>query len=228
MSGEKILIIEDEKDLVKVLKYNLQKEGYLVISSYDGADGLERFRKEKPDLVILDLMLPKMDGYEFCKIVRGESQAPIIMLTAKKEEADRVIGLEIGADDYITKPFSVRELLARIKTILRRREVKTDKTVLRAGGIEMDLDTYEVHVKGKRTALSSKEFELLKHLLSARGKVITREQLLERVWGVNESMEIETRTVDQHVARLRKRMGKEAERILTIKNVGYRLKTDNV
>jgi DNA-binding response OmpR family regulator len=227
MSKEKILIVEDEKDLVKILKYNLEKEGYRPFIAYDGEAGLALFRKEKPDLVLLDLMLPKMDGFEFCKVVRQESQAPILMLTAKTEEVDRVLGLELGADDYVTKPYSVREVLARVKAILRRAGgAEEEKKFTRAGDLEVDLERYVVKVKGQVVTLSSKEFEFLKCLLSAKGKVLTRDQLLERVWGYDSAMEIDTRTVDQHIARLREKLGTESKRVVTVKNVGYRLKLD--
>jgi two-component system alkaline phosphatase synthesis response regulator PhoP len=219
----KILAIEDEKDIVRLLKYNLEKEGYIFLSSYDGLSGLELAKKEKPDLIILDLMLPKLDGMEVCREVRKESQVPIIMLTAKKEELDRIIGLELGADDYVIKPFSVRELMARVKTILRRTKpgLKEDQLFM-AGQLQVDFSRYTVSVKGKPVALSSKEFEFLKILVEANGKALTRDQLLEQVWGHDPSFEIDTRTIDQHIARLRDKLGVEAKRVITVKNVGYR------
>ncbi|MCG3206109.1 MAG: Alkaline phosphatase synthesis transcriptional regulatory protein PhoP [Elusimicrobia bacterium] len=227
MAKEKILIVEDEKDLVKILKYNLEKEGYRPLVSYDGESGLALFRKEKPDLIILDLMLPKLDGFEFCRIARQESKVPILMLTAKSEEVDRVLGLELGADDYVSKPYSVREVMSRIKAILRRTSGSADpKTVLRAGELEVDLDRYVVKVQGKQLSISSKEFDFLKCLIGSNGKVLTRDQLLERVWGYDNSLDIDTRTVDQHIARLREKLGSEAHRVITVKNVGYRLKLD--
>ena len=219
----RILIIEDEKDIVRLLKYNLEKEGYMALSASDGEAGLALARKEKPDLILLDLMLPKLDGMQVCRTIRQESQVPIIMLTAKKEEIDRIIGLELGADDYVTKPFSVRELLARIKTILRRSKPTPhdDKTV-KAGQLEVDFSRYTVVVKGKPVALSSKEFEFLKILMQANGKALTRDQLLEHVWGHDPSFEIDTRTIDQHIARLRDKLSVESKRVITVKNVGYR------
>ena len=224
MAKEKILIIEDEKDLVKILKYNLEKEGYRVAVSNDGESGLAAFRREKPGLIILDIMLPKLDGFEFCKIVRQESKVPILMLTAKTEEVDRILGLELGADDYVTKPYSVREVLARVKAILRRvSEIDVEKSYIRAGDLEIDLERYVTKVNGESVSLSSKEFEFLKCLLAAKGRVLTRDQLLERVWGYDNSMQIDTRTVDQHIARLREKLGTEADRIVTVKNVGYRI-----
>ncbi|HAH06432.1 MAG TPA: DNA-binding response regulator [Elusimicrobia bacterium] len=221
-----LLVVEDEKPLLKVLRYNLEKEGYRVVCAEDGEAGLAAFRREKPDLVLLDVMLPKLDGFEFCKAVRRDSRAPILMLTARKAEVDRVLGLELGADDYVTKPFSVRELLARVKAILRRTSEGRSAAPVRAGGLEVDLERYEVRVRGKEAALSAKEFELLRCLLKADGRALTREQILEQVWGYDESMDIDTRTVDQHVARLRDKLGPEAERLVTVKNVGYRLKAD--
>lgn len=227
MPNEKILVVEDEKDLVKLLKYNLEKDGYRVVTASNGEAGIASFQKEKPDLVLLDVMLPKLDGFEFCRIVRRDSRAPIIMLTAKIDEVDRILGLELGADDYVTKPFSVRELLARIKAILRRvTEKPQEKTLVRAGDLEVDMERYTIHVKGKPVKLSSKEFEFVKCLILAQGKVLSRDQLLERVWGYDNSMNIDTRTVDQHIARLREKLGTEAARILTIKNVGYRIELD--
>ncbi len=227
MASEKILIIEDEKDLVKILKYNLEKDGFRVSAANDGEAGLAQFRKEKPDLVVLDIMLPKLDGFEFCKIVRHESKVPIIMLTAKIDEVDRVLGLELGADDYVTKPYSVREVVARIKAILRRATgAQEEKTFFRAGELEMDLERYMVMVKKQPVTVSSKEFEFLKCLVMAKGKVLTRDQLLEKIWGYDNSLEIDTRTVDQHIARLRDKLGAEAGRVITVKNVGYRLKLD--
>jgi two-component system alkaline phosphatase synthesis response regulator PhoP len=225
--SSRVLIIEDEKDIVKLLKYNLEKEGYASLAAYDGQAGLDTARKEKPDLIILDLMLPKMDGMQVCRAIRQESQVPIIMLTAKKEEIDRIIGLELGADDYVTKPFSVRELLARIKTILRRtRPEVQNEHVFKAGTLEADFSRYTVTVKGKPVALSSKEFDFLKILIQANGKALTRDQLLEQVWGHDPSFEIDTRTIDQHIARLRDKLGVEAKRVITVKNVGYRFDTE--
>jgi len=227
MAAEKILIVEDEKHLVKVLKYNLEKAGYRVLVVHDGESALTSFKKEVPDMVILDIMLPRLDGFEICKEIRRESKVPILMLTARKEEVDRVLGLELGADDYVTKPFSVRELLARVKAILRRVSDKEDKkSLIRAGDLEVDLERYETRIGGRSINLSPKEFDFLKFLIQADGKALTRDQLLEKVWGYDKSMEIDTNTVDQHIARLRNKLGSEAGRIITVKNVGYRLKMD--
>ena len=227
MAAEKILIVEDEKHLVKVLKYNLEKAGYRVLVVHDGQSALTSFKKEIPDMVILDIMLPKLDGFEICKEIRRESKVPILMLTARKEEVDRVLGLELGADDYVTKPFSVRELLARVKAILRRVSEKENKrSLVRVGDLEVDLERYETRIGERPIDLSPKEFEFLKCLIQADGKALTRDQLLEKVWGYDKSMEIDTNTVDQHIARLRNKLGSEAGRIITVKNVGYRLKMD--
>jgi DNA-binding response OmpR family regulator len=224
---EKILIVEDDKDIVRLLKYNLEKEGFRVVVASDGEAGLVALRKERPELLILDVMIPKLDGFELLKMVRRESRAPVLMLTARKAEVDRVLGLELGADDYVTKPFGVRELLARVKALLRRSgPAEAAAAVIRAGGIELDVERYEVRVRGKTVALTSKEFEFLKLLLQAGGRVLTRDQILEKVWGYDQSMEIDTRTVDQHVARLREKLGLEAVRVATVKNVGYRIKPE--
>ncbi|MFA6091496.1 MAG: response regulator transcription factor [Elusimicrobiota bacterium] len=226
MAGEKILIVEDEKPLVKVLKYNLEKEGYRVAAAFDGEAGLLMWRQERPDLIILDLMLPKVDGFDFCKTLRRDCQTPILMLTARKEEVDRVLGLELGADDYVTKPFSVREVLARIKAILKRASGKSSPGIVRAGALEADLERYETRVNGKPVSLSPREFMFLRCLFEADGKALSRDQLLEKVWGCDKSMDIDTRTIDQHVARMREKLGPESKRIVTVKGVGYRIKLD--
>lgn len=227
MSKEKILIVEDEKDLVKILRYNLEKEGYRTVAAADGESGLAAFRREKPGLILLDVMLPRLDGFEFCKTVRQESPTPILMLTAKTDEVDRILGLELGADDYVTKPYSVREVLARVKAILRRASGGGEnRSFIRAGGLEVDLERYVLKINGTPVSLSSKEFEFLKCLIAARGRALTRDQLLERVWGYDSAMNVDTRTVDQHIARLREKLGSEAGRIVTVKNVGYRIDVD--
>jgi DNA-binding response OmpR family regulator len=219
----KVLIVEDEKEIAKLLRYNLENAGYAVTVAADGEAGLSAFRKAKPDLLILDLMLPKIDGIELCKIIRRESQVPLIMLTAKKEETDRVLGLELGADDYMTKPFSVRELLARVKALLRRTQDKEGPGgIIQIGKLKVDLERYEVTLSDKPVSLSSKEFAFLRVLLQAQGRVLSREQLLEAVWGFDQASEIDTRTIDQHVARLRSKLGSEADRLATVKNIGYK------
>jgi two-component system alkaline phosphatase synthesis response regulator PhoP len=224
MSKLKILVVEDDRDILKLLRYNLEKEGYAVTPAADGEEGVALFRREKPRLVLLDLMLPKVDGLEVCRLLRAENKkVPILMLTAKNTEIDKIVGLEMGADDYVTKPFSVREVLARVKTLLRRTAGEEPAPqLLAAGALEMDLDRYEVRVGKKPVDLTTKEFELLKILWAARGKALSREDILERVWGYDKSADIDTRTVDQHVARLRDKLGAEKQRVLTVKNIGYR------
>ncbi|MBI5200777.1 MAG: response regulator transcription factor [Elusimicrobia bacterium] len=222
----KILVVEDEKSLLKGLRFNLEREGHRVVTATDGQAGLDAFNREKPDLVILDVMLPKLDGFGFCKAVRAKSQAPIVMLTARGEEVDRILGLELGADDYVTKPFSLRELMARVKAILKRSAPSAKTSTIRAGGLELDLERYEARIGGKAVHLSSKEYELLRCLLEADGRALTREQILEKVWGYEKGLEMVTRTTDQHILRLRERLGAEASRVVTVKNVGYRFKMD--
>lgn len=223
---EKILIVEDEKDIVKMLEYNLKKEGFRIISAQDGEDALEYAVREHPDLVILDLMLPGMDGLEACRELKKETKTaliPIIMLTAKAQESDKVVGLELGADDYVTKPFSPRELIARIKAVLRRAKEK-DKLpeLLRLGDLVIDLSKITVSVKDKPVELTAKEFELLRTLVKAKGRVLSRDYLLDTIWGFDHAVEIQTRTVDVHIRTLRKKLKSEAKRIITVKNYGYR------
>jgi len=226
---EKILVVEDEKDLVRLIRYNLEKEKFRVISANDAETGLTMLKKQKPDLVILDIMLPKMDGLDFLRTVRKESQVPVVLLTAKRSELDRILGLKLGADDYIVKPFSVGELHARVEALLRRVTAPlggADKKPVTVGAIEVDFDRHEIKVKGKRTDLTPKEFELLKLLIEANGKVLSRDQLLERIWGHGKDMEIDTRTVDQHIARLRHKLRTESQRIATVTNFGYQIKVN--
>jgi len=225
MANETILYIEDEKNIVELVKYNLEQEGFRVLTATRGDAGLELALKSKPALVLLDLMLPGMNGLEVCKTLRLNGKThltPIIMLTAKGAESDKVVGLELGADDYMTKPFSPKELVARIKAVLRRSQEKLPKEILKSGTIELDITKHELRLKGKPVDVTAKEFELLGLLMSSKGRVLTREVLLSRVWGYENSINIETRTVDMHIGQLRKKMGKEAERIVTVKSVGYR------
>jgi two-component system, OmpR family, alkaline phosphatase synthesis response regulator PhoP len=225
MANETILFIEDEKNIVELVKYNLEQEGFRVLTATKGDTGLELALKSKPALVLLDLMLPGMNGLEICKTLKSNEKTrltPIIMLTAKGTESDKVIGLELGADDYMTKPFSPRELVARIKAVLRRSQEKLPEEILRSGTIELDITKHELRLKGKPVEITAKEFELLGILMSSKGRVLTREVLLSKVWGYENSVNIETRTVDMHIGQLRKKIGKEAERIVTVKSVGYR------
>jgi len=227
---EKILIVEDDKDILKMVEYNLKKEGFRTLSASDGEDAIDLANSEHPDIVLLDLMLPGVDGLEVCKTLKNEPKTktiPIIMLTAKAQEADKVVGLELGADDYVTKPFSPRELIARIKAVLRRGTSKDeDKQVTKIGELEIDYGKIAVTVKGKPVELTSKEFELLKTLIKARGRVLSRDYLLDTIWGFDHAVEIQTRTVDVHIRTLRKKLKSEARNILTVKNYGYRFEAD--
>jgi two-component system, OmpR family, phosphate regulon response regulator PhoB len=222
-SGRKILIIEDETDVADLLTLNLRKAGFRVSTAADGASGLQNARDGRPDFIILDLMLPKMSGLEVCRILKsdtGTSQIPILMLTAKAEEVDRIVGLEFGADDYVTKPFSPREIVLRIRAILRRGETADES--LKAGPISIDPARHQVRINGKQVHLTSLEFKLLQTLMQRRGRVQDRDRLLNEVWGY-ESV-IDTRTVDTHVRRLREKLGKAGDAIETIRGFGYRLR----
>lgn len=230
MAKETILLIEDEKNIVELVKYNLEKEGFRVLTALKGDEGLERARKEKPNLLILDLMLPEIDGLEICKILKQNYKTvhiPIIMLTAKGEETDKVLGLELGADDYVTKPFSPKELIARVRAVLRRLREKPKERVFRIGSLELDTGKHILTIKGRPIEITSKEFDLLKTLVEADGRVLSRDFLLEQVWGYDQSLNIETRTVDMHIGQLRKKLKSEAHGIVTIKNVGYRFDVDS-
>jgi len=232
MVESKILIVEDDKTLIDVLKYNFSKEGYRVVTAIDGLQGLEVARAEKPDIIILDIMLPKLDGLEVCRILRKEMTTPILMLTAKVEEIDKVVGLELGADDYITKPFSLRELLARIRAMLRRAEMLKQEAASReeampavmiARGLEVDLARHQVSLDGSILDLSPKEFELLVFLMRNRSRAFTRDYLLEKVWGYDYAGD--TRTVDVHIRWLRRKIEAEPSRpqyLLTVRGYGYK------
>ena len=210
-SGKRILIVEDERDVVDLLTLNLRKAGGFVISTAaDGAAGLHKARTEKPAFIILDLMLPKMPGLEVCKILKSDPAArhiPIMMLTAKAEEIDRIVGLEFGADDYVTKPFSPREVVLRIQAILRRGEAKPEEDHLTAGPITIDPERHEVSVAGKRVNLTSLEFKLLRTLMQRRGRVQARDRLLNEVWGYQNYPS--TRTVDNHILKLRQKLERD-------------------
>jgi two-component system, OmpR family, phosphate regulon response regulator PhoB len=224
-SGGKILIIEDENDVADLLILNLRKGGFRPSTAADGASGLQKARDDRPDLIILDLMLPKMSGLEVCRILKGDtatSHIPILMLTAKAEEIDRIVGLEFGADDYVTKPFSPREITLRIRAILRRGEKPEER--LQAGPISIDPARHEVRVSGKKLHLTSLEFKLLRTLIQRRGRVQDRDKLLNQVWGY-ESV-IDTRTVDTHVRRLREKLGKAGDVIETVRGFGYRVREE--
>ena len=221
----KILIVEDEPDMVLGLKDNFEFEGYEVVTASDGAAGLERARSEHPDLLVLDIMLPKLSGLEVCKTLRAEGfQAPIVMLTARGQEIDKVVGLELGADDYVTKPFSIRELLARVRAILRRTEGgKKRLSRYRFADIELDFETYRATRGSEKLEMSPREFELLRYRIERKGETVTRDQLLEDVWGYESYPS--TRTVDTHIAKLRAKIGdsgSEPRFIMTIHGVGYK------
>jgi DNA-binding response OmpR family regulator len=225
-AAKTILIIEDERDVVDLLVLHLRKAGKFTISAAsDGASGLNKARSERPAFIILDLMLPKMPGLEVCKLLKTDPATrhiPVMMLTAKAEEIDRIVGLEFGADDYVTKPFSPREVILRMKAILRRGEGGRDEERLAAGAITIDPARHEVLVGGKRVSLTSIEFKLLCTLMQRRGRVQARDRLLNDVWGY-ESV-IDTRTVDTHVRRLREKLGKAGTAVETVRGFGYRLR----
>jgi DNA-binding response OmpR family regulator len=224
----RVLIVEDEPDIRELVVHHLKREGYQVSAASSGEEALRQVQAAPPDLVILDLMMPAMNGLEVCRRLRQDPSTvslPIVMLTAKGDEVDRVLGLEIGADDYIVKPFSPKELLARVRAVLRRSRPAPGVAPLRLGALVIDLGTHTASVGGDALALTPKEFDLLRALVEARGRVLSREFLLDRVWGYAHASEIESRTVDVHVRRLRVKLGPEGWRILTVKSVGYRLDT---
>lgn len=222
-----VLVVEDEADISALVKHYLEKEGYRVLVVPDGAKGLAEAERRKPDLLILDLMLPGIDGLEVCKKIRGRSETasiPVLMLTAKGEESDKIIGLELGADDYLTKPFSPRELVARVKALLRRTQPSGTAAILRYGKIILDPIRHEVRLGEKEIVLTAKEFGLLSILLSNRGRVLTRDVLLNQVWGYDYFGT--TRTVDVHVRRLREKIPLLSEAIQTVKSLGYKIKDE--
>ena len=225
--GKKILIVDDEKNIVDILKFNLKKEGFTTIEAFDGEQAVELAFSENPDLILLDVMLPKMDGFTVCRKLRQSLTTPIIMLTAKEEEVDKVLGLELGADDYITKPFSQRELMARIKANIRRtamEEVAATRAanIIQAKDLVIDCDRYEVKRDGKVIELTLREFELVKFLAMHPGQIFTRESLLEKVWGYEYYGDV--RTVDVTVRRVREKLERDpsnCEYIMTKRGVGY-------
>jgi len=230
MAGNnKILIVEDDRNLLDTLKYNLRKEGYDVVTAVDGAEALDVARREKPDLIILDLMLPKVSGFEVCRILRKDMAVPILMLTAKADETDKIVGLEIGADDYMTKPFSLRELLARVRAMLRRTmmaqtQLEAIEPVLKVGDIEVDVARHRASKGGRVLELKPKEFDLLAFLVRNKGLVFSRDQLLEKVWGYDFAGD--TRTVDVHVRWLRQKIETDPnnpEHLITVRGTGYKL-----
>jgi len=225
----KVLIVDDEKDLVDLVRYNLEKEGFQCLLASDGLTALRLAREQRPGLLILDLMLPGLDGLEICRQLRRDpmtASLPIIMLTAKAAEVDRVVGLEVGADDYIVKPFSPRELVARVKAVLRRMQASRALPTRQAGTLEVDEARHQARVGGTPVPLTAREFDLLCALMRVNGRVLSREQLLEAVWGYPDASEVESRTVDVHIQRLREKLTAEAGRIVTVKGVGYRFEAE--
>ena len=232
MTRSKILIVEDDTTLLDVLKYNLAKEGYSVITTVDGVQALEIARTEKPNLIVLDIMLPGLSGFEVCRILRKEMTIPILMLTAKQEEIDKVVGLEIGADDYMTKPFSMRELLARVRALLRRTELVKEQAspekealspAIKVGDLEVDFARHQVSSGDSILDLSPREFDLLAFLVRNRGQAFSRDYLLEKVWGYDYAGD--TRTVDVHIRWLRKKIETDPahpKHLLTVRGVGYK------
>lgn len=231
--SQKVLVVDDEQSIVTLLQYNLQQSGFEVVTAYDGEEGLEKIFSEKPDIVVLDLMLPKMDGVEVCKSVRNEkNQVPILMLTAKDDEFDKVLGLELGADDYMTKPFSPREVIARIKAILRRSNtIKTiedekDNKEFIIGKIKVLPEHFEAYRNDELLDLTPKEFELLIYLIERQGRVITREHMLNSVW--NYEFAGDSRIVDVHISHLREKLEdnpKQPQYIKTVRGLGYKLES---
>jgi DNA-binding response OmpR family regulator len=227
MSNEQLLIVDDERNIVELIELYARQAGYLTQHAYDGQTALNMIQDEMPTLIILDLMLPNVDGWEVCRRVRTRSDVPIIMLTARDDDLDKIIGLELGADDYLTKPFNPRELIARIKAILRRTKAEPEvhignTTILQLAALSVDRDRREVLVNGKLIRLRAKEFDLLVTLMENKGLVFTREKLLETVWGFDFAGE--TRTVDVHVAQLRKHIAGSSVEIETVFGVGYKLR----
>lgn len=227
MADEKVLIVDDEEHIVELLQFNLVNAGYKVITANNGLDALKKVKENKPDLLLLDLMLPGMDGLDVCKEIKRDketSKTSIIMLTAKSEELDKILGLELGADDYITKPFSIRELLARVKAVLiRSSSDEISEEIYEIGRLKVDFERHEVLINNEKVELTLKEFELLEILIKNKGKILRRETLLDKVWGYEYIGE--TRTVDVHIRYLRKKVeddDKNPKFIETIRGVGYR------
>jgi DNA-binding response OmpR family regulator len=228
-TSSKILIVEDDRNLLDTLKYNFSREGYNVVTAVDGAEALDVARREKPDLIILDIMLPKLSGFEVCRILRKEMSTPILMLTAKEEEIDKVVGLEIGADDYMTKPFSMRELLARVGAMLRRSKMgemqpAPEQATVQIGDIKVDIARHKAWKGTTTLELTPKEFDLLAFLATNKGLVFSRDRLLEKVWGYDFAGD--TRTVDVHIRWLRQKIEADPnhpKRFVTVRGIGYKL-----
>ncbi|HOV85553.1 MAG TPA: response regulator [Syntrophobacteraceae bacterium] len=226
MPGTTVLVVEDDPDILNLVSYNLRIAGFSVLSAPEGHEALGLAKQHLPDLIVLDLMIPGLDGFEVCKELKKTSATrniPIIMLTARGEEIDRIVGLELGADDYMVKPFSPRELILRIRAVLRRTgSDRRDETLLQKEGIQVSLESHKVWVEGNEVILTATEFKLLVELLRAPGKVHTRDQLLDKVWGYH--FEGYARTVDTHVRRLRQKLGVYSEAVETVRGVGYRFR----
>ena len=225
----KVLVVDDENPIVEAVAYNLRKEGFQTLTASDAEQCLDIARSEKPDLIILDVMLPSASGFDVCRLLRKQNDVPIIMLTARAEETDRVVGLELGADDYITKPFSMRELMARVKSVLRRTHLGAISTdaIVSVGNLTVDPNRYEVTLGDKRIDLSPKEFDLLRFMATHPGQVFSRQALLDRVWGADAY--VEDRTVDVHIRWLREKIEVNAsrpERLLTVRGVGYKFRAE--
>ena len=225
-SAVRILVVEDEESLADTVRYNLEREGYSVAVASDGRKALDRFRSDSPSLVILDLMLPEMSGLDVCRQIRQISNVPIIMVTAKDSEADKVSGLEIGADDYVTKPFSVRELVSRVRAHLRRAGmlgVEAPDDVLSGGPVQLDIAKHEVFVRGEAVGFPPKEFELLEAFLRRKGRLLTRDFLIEEIWGAGYFGD--TKTLDVHVKRIRKKVEQDPHQpkhLVTVRGLGYK------
>ena len=220
------MVVDDEKPIVEILKINLEKNGYKVVTAYDGESAVEKAASEEPDLILLDVMLPKMDGFTVCKKIRETSAVPIIMLTAREEEVDKVLGLELGADDYMTKPFSLRELMARLKANLRRNQIANqpdnENEIMKFDDLTIDTEKYEVKKRGEVVPLTFREFELLKFLATRQGKIFSRQQLLNKVWDYEFYGDV--RTVDVTIRRLRENIEDNPSMpvyIITKRGVGY-------
>ena len=227
--AREVLVVEDEPDIRRLVVLHLERDGFRCRTAANGLDALREAKANVPDLVVLDLMLPGIDGLEVCRRLRSDASTagvPIIMLTAKSDEVDRVVGLEVGADDYVAKPFSPKELVARVRAVLRRSRPDHPTRVLAAGPVTLDPERHAVTLGGRALPLTPKEFDLLQALLEAAGRVLSREYLLNHVWGYARADEIESRTVDVHVRRLRAKLGDAGSRIATVKSVGYRFEVD--
>jgi len=221
----RILVVEDEEDIRDLIKLRFEQEGFRISLAADGEIALKKAKSEVPNLIVLDLMLPKKDGLSVCKELKADpvtKRIPVLMLTAKSEEVDRVLGFELGADDYLTKPFSPRELVLRVKAILNRLAARTKEAVriLTAGDLVLDVSNYEVRIKGKSVVLTKTEFHLLRCLLEGKGRVVTKESLLNQIWGFESYGD--SRTLDTHLAKLRKKIGKQGDKIETVRGIGYK------